>query len=307
MLHIHNGDSVASTARRANIPGRHLPFRESLIAGPIPTSAAPHEWIEQRARFLSETYEQNLLRVRNDLLDQEKAIDEARHEDEVILWFEHDLYCLIHFIYLLGRLAKNKHLTMVWSPLPLGAADEAELVNLFNSRAAVPPMMIRIAAEAWGAYTADDATALNRFLNPNSEFAFLADGFQLHGSRFPSVRNGLGEVEKRALEGIAGGALDFMALFTRFDQSPPRYGFGDGEFLRHLRRLATSAIPMITITEAEGTTPPKLLCALTPMGQSVLDGKADFIELNNAGFWLGGAYLTREKMWRWDGSTVVRA
>ena len=35
--------------------------------------------------------------------------------------------------------------------------------------------------------------------------------------------------------------------------------------------------------------------------------KADFIELNNAGFWLGGAYLTREKMWRWDGSSVLRA
>jgi len=57
---------------------------------------------------------------------------------------------------------------------------------------------------------------------------------------------------------------------------------------------------MITITEAGGETPPKALFAITPAGQTVLDAKADFIDLNNAGFWLGGAHLTRERMWRWD-------
>ena len=116
-----------------------------------------------------------------------------------------------------------------------------------------------------------------------------------------SLRNGLGEVEQRALDGIEAGATDFATLFLRFDQSPPRFGFGDGEFLRHLRRLATCAVPMITITEAENETPPKALFALTPAGKNVLDGKVDFIELNNAGFWLGGAHLTRARLWRWDG------
>jgi NAD(P)-dependent dehydrogenase (short-subunit alcohol dehydrogenase family) len=100
--------------------------------------------------------------------------------------------------------------------------------------------------------------------------------------------------------GIAAGATDFLALFTRFDQDPPRYGFGDGEFLRHLRRLASCAVPMITITEVEGENPPKALFALTQPGKNVLEGKADFIDLNNAGFWLGGAHLTREHLWRWD-------
>ena len=57
---------------------------------------------------------------------------------------------------------------------------------------------------------------------------------------------------------------------------------------------------MITITQVEGENPPKALFALTPAGQSVLEGKADFIDLNNADFWLGGAHLTRERMWRWD-------
>src|SRR5438067_5613068 len=263
MLHIHNGDSVATTARRANLPGRHLPFRESLIAGPVAAALPAHDWIESRARFLAESYDENLLRVRNDLLNQEKTLDAARHEDEVILWFEHDLFCLIHFIYLLRRLTKSRHLTMIWSPSPLGAADESELLDFYNSRGAVPQPMLRAAAEAWGAYTSADAMVLNQFLGSSAgEFAFLNDGFRLHASRFPSVRNGLGEVEKRALEGIAAGAHDFVALFTRFDQSPPRFGFGDGEFLRHLRRMATCAVPMITITESEEK-PARTLLALT--------------------------------------------
>jgi len=300
VLHIHNGDFTAMTARRANIPGRHVAFRETFITGPVRAGLTAHEWIEERARFISENYDQNALKTRTELLEQELMLDQARHEDEVVLWFEHDLFCLINFLYILGRLAKARHLSIIWCPDPLGAMDADDLFKVFNSRGAAQPAMLRTAATAWDAYTSDDATALNRFVADTTDFAFLREGFLLHASRFPSRRNGLGEVEKRAMEGIAAGATDFLALFTRFDQAPPRFGFGDGEFHRHLQKLASCAIPMITIAEVAGQTPPKALFALTPAGQNVLDGKADFIELNNAGFWLGGAHLTRERMWRWD-------
>ena len=301
MIHIHNGDVTAALARRANIPGRHVPFRESLVAGPVPRDLSAHDWIEQRARFLAENYDHILLRVRTELVDQELMLDQARHEDEVVLWFEHDLFCLINFLYLLSRLAKSRRLSMVWCAAPLGTSAEEEMSNFYNSRTAVPPAMMRVAADAWSAYIADDPTSINRFLPRDAaDFPFLRDGFMLHASRFPSTRNGLGEVERRAMEGIAAGATDFMMLFSRFDQNPPRFGLGDGEFLRHLRRLATCAVPMITISEVEAETPPKALFALTPAGQDVLDGKVDFIDLNNAGFWLGGVYLTRDRIWRWD-------
>lgn len=301
MLHIHNGDHVAMLARRAGIAGRHVPFRETLITGPVRPRLPPHEWIEERARFITENYDQNPLRVRTELLEQERMLDDARREDEVVLWFEHDLFCLTSFLYLLSRLAKARHLSIIWSPQPLGTTEETELRRVFESRSAVLPSMMRSGANAWEAFTSSDATALNRFLlEPSADFPFLRDGFRLHASRFPSVRDGLGEVERRAMQEIAGGAVDFGTLFARFDENPPRFGFGDSEFLRHLRRLATCVVPMITIAEAEGETPPKALFTITPAGQTVLDGKVDYIELNNAGFWLGGAHLTRERLWRWD-------
>ena len=301
MLHLHNGDIVNVLARRAGIPGRHIPFRETLITGPVRPNLAMQEWIEERARFLSEHYTENLLRTRNELLEQEQLLDRARDEEEVVLWFEHDLFCLVNLIYLLTRLSKCRRLSIIWCSTPLGTMEDEEVSKQYHSRYAVAPAMLNAAALAWRAYTSDDATQLNKMLDADFvDFPFLRDGFLLHASRFPSTRNGLGEVEQRAMAGIDAGATDFVTLFTRFDQSPPRFGFGDGEFLRHLRRLASCAVPMITITEAEGETPPKALFALTPAGKNVLEGKVDFIELNNAGFWLGGAHLTREKLWRWD-------
>jgi hypothetical protein len=301
MLHLHNGDIVTAAARRAGVPGRHIPYREALISGPVRAHLALPEWIEDRARFLSDQYGENLLRVRNELLEQEQLLDRAREEEEVVLWFEHDLFCLVNLLYLLTRLSKCRRLSLIWCSKALGTMDDEEIFQQYHSRYAVAPAMMSAATLAWRCYTAEDASELNRMLDADFvDFPFLRDGFLLHASRFPSTRNGLGEVEQRALSGIEAGATDFVTLFTRFDQSPPRFGFGDGEFLRHLRRMASCAVPMLTITEAEGETPPKALFALTPAGKNVLDGQVDYIELNNAGFWLGGAHLTRERLWRWD-------
>src|SRR5262249_1552681 len=152
VLHIHNGDSTAMTARRAKIPGLHVPFIETLITGPVRAGLTAHEWIEGRARVLSEDYDRKLLRTPTHLPRQELMLDQARHEDEVVLWFEHDLFCLINFLYLLGRLGKARHLSVVWCPDPLGAMDEEELFKVFSSRSAVQPSMLRVAATAWDAY-----------------------------------------------------------------------------------------------------------------------------------------------------------
>jgi hypothetical protein len=301
MIHFHNGDVAASLARRAGVPGRHVPFRESLVGGPVQPKLPRHDWIEARAGFLAREHGENLLRVRNGLLEQELMLDKAREEEEVVLWFEHDLFCLVHLLYLLSRLSKSRRITLIWCSQPLGTQTEEELFNLFQSRAAVLPAMATAASLAWRAYTSDDPTALNRFLNADvADFPFLRDGLLLHASRFPSTRNGLGEVERRAVEGIEAGLTDFLSLFTRFDQDPPRFGFGDGGFLGHLKHLASAAVPVITITGEEKANPPKALFALTPAGRNVMEGKVDFIEINNADFWLGGAHLTRERMWRWN-------
>ncbi|HVR38831.1 MAG TPA: DUF1835 domain-containing protein [Thermoanaerobaculia bacterium] len=298
MIHLHNGDITAALAKRAGIAGEHVAFRETLVAGPVPYDLSSHEAIEARAQFLSTDYDQNLLRARNALLEQEQTILRAATHDEVVLWFEHDLFCFVNFVYLLQRLG-GARVTAVWVEEPIGHKNEAEVPLLFESRAAVTPSMLAHARDVWRAYTSENPTSLNPLLEHDPyEFPFLRDALLLHASRFPSIRNGLGTVEHRLLDLIAGGVADFVALFARFEPKL-RYGFGDTEVLRLLRVMAWCAVPLITITESTESAK-KILLAITPAGNKVLTGELDATAANDPDTWLGGAHLTKETLWRWD-------
>jgi len=295
MIQIYNGDSTLMTAKRSGIPGEHLAFREALIVGPV----APKPDLETRARFLSEAYGGNLLKTRTDLLEQERALTDAAKHAEIVLWFEHDLYCLVHFAYLLQRFSR-RNLSVVWCPTPLGTKDEAELAKLYESRAAVTPLLTKAAAAAWRAYTSPDPTSLNAVIASWSDVPFFREGIALHASRFPSLRNGVGTVGNRILTLVEKGAADFATLFFRFDDDPPRLGFGDAELLRELRAMARATVPLITLTEAREGGPPKALIALTPAAANVISGSVDYLALVVPDEWLGGAHLTGESIWRWD-------
>ncbi|MEA2463968.1 MAG: hypothetical protein QOJ98_1715 [Acidobacteriota bacterium] len=299
MIHIHNGDVIAAAAKRADIAGEHIAFRESLVTGPV---VLGDDWIETRARAIADAHGQDLLRVRTDLLEQEQTLDDAR--GEIVLWFEHDLYCLIHLIYLLQRFGRDASLSLVWCPFPLSENEDHGLQMLFESREAVTPELISLAQRVWSAYTSPDPTALNEWLRrDSSDLPFLREGIALHASRFPSDTNGLGAIEQRALTHIANGFTDFATLFDHLNAEVPRFGFGDTEVFRTLKALARRPTPLLTLTGDL----PKVLCTITPAGESVLRGEIDDMAINDPDLWLGGAHLTRETQWRWTGTNLSAA
>jgi len=69
MLHIHNGDSSAGTLKMVDVIGEHLPFRESLMAGPTPQGLTPADWRSVRARFLAADDETDEEKLRKDLAE----------------------------------------------------------------------------------------------------------------------------------------------------------------------------------------------------------------------------------------------
>jgi hypothetical protein len=301
MIHIHNGDIVTVLAQRAGIPGEHMAFRESLISGPI---IPGDDWIETRARSLAKGPEE-LLRTRTSLLEQELALDAAPSKGEIVLWFEHDLFCLLHLIYLLQRFGDAK-MTLVWCPDPLGENDERGLHLLFESRTAVTPSMSKIAREVWRAYIAGDPTELMQWAERDTrDFPFLREGLLLHASRFPSTINGLDSIDNRALTQIASGVSDFTTLFNAMAPDMPRFGFGDSQLFEQLQAMAGGAVPLITLNGE----PPKATFAMTPAGENVLSGAVDNLSVNDPDRWLGGVHLTKENLWRYDdrAGTLVRS
>lgn len=299
MIHIHNGDLAAALAQRSHIPGEHVPFRESLVTGPI---VPGRDWIETRTRAISEAHGIDALRVRTDLVEQELALDNARTKGEIVLWFEHDLFCLVHLVYLLQRFA-DARVSLVWPAKPLTEHDERELHLLFESRAEVTPSMKSIAARVWQAYASPDPSALNEWLERDTpDFPFLRDGLTLHASRFPSTANGLGAIEQRALAHIANGFTDFATIFDHINSEVPRFGFGDSEVVRLLRAISWCAVPLLTMSGD----PPKAICTITPAGENVVRGEVDNLAVNDPDQWFGGTHLTRENVWRFDGTRLSR-
>lgn len=322
MLHIHNGDSSADIAKLSTLPGEHFAFREALIEGPTPSGLDPAEWLRVRADHLGEGYGENAEQIKRDLADQERKLSTVAEHEEIILWFEHDLFCQLHLVYLLDWFVKNKLEKRKFSLIcirefpgkkgfrGLGELNPDELASLFPARQPVNQQLFDLATSAWKAYSSSDPTEIQSLLQTDtSTLPFLAAALTAHLKRFPSSRNGLGRVEQTSLELISGGANDFASLFSLFIEKEPIYGLGDSQLWLALLRMSQVQQPLVEITAGGATAGEKpefytSAFAITDIGRSVLNGAADFVALNGIDLWLGGVHLASDsKVWRWNQRT----
>ena len=162
MLHIHNGDSTAETAKKSNIPGEHLAWREAMVCGPTPTGLSAEEFLQLRANHLSEAYGVSLEQCERDLRAQAEGLARFLDHEEVVLWFEHDLFCQVHLIYLLNwfaqhELGRTKLSLICVGEFPgigrfrgLGQLSAAQLTTLFPQREKASPAQLHLGAKRGG-------------------------------------------------------------------------------------------------------------------------------------------------------------
>lgn len=330
MLHIHNGDCSANTAKQSSVQGEHFAWREELIEGPTPAGLEGAEWRKVRAQHLSESYGLDLDQCERRLFDQEKKLASFQEHEEVVFWFEHDLFCQLHLLYLLNwfsqrDLGKTRLSLICVDQFPgkqnfrgLGELNTEQLASLFTGRTDVSGDELKIATLGWQAYRSSDPTDIEKFLQTDtSSLPFLETSLLAHLMKFPSTKNGLGKIENRGLELIHGGVKSFIDLFPRFGDAEPVYGLGDAQFWLALQRITLAKQPllklenggsasqeMISEYEGEGLSADRVLKTkfeLTELGNSVLRGEADFVTLNGIDLWLGGTHLhDRTNVWRWD-------
>ncbi len=320
MLHIHNGDSAAETAKRSEVPGEHLAWREALVCGPAPGGLSAEEFREVRARHLAEAYAVDLEKCRTELREQEEAVAGFSDHDEVVLWFEQDLFCEIQLIYLLDWFANRElgdtKLSLIciaeFPGLPsfrgLGELNEAQLASLFPERQRVSAAQLELGSKAWTAYSSSNPKDIESLLESDlSSLPFLKDAFSKHLRRFPSTENGLGRIGNVSLNLITKGFANFRSLFPAFIRSEPEYGFGDAQLYLELRRLSDASTPVLSLSGgvngASLDAAQMLLSSfdITAHGKAVLAGDQDFVVSNGIDQWLGGVHLKgSEAEWRWD-------
>jgi hypothetical protein len=320
VLHILNGDSTAGILKQSVVQGEMLSWHEALMAGPTPPNLSRDQWIDMREKHLSEAYALTHEDCKKDLSALYAGLQTFSQHDEVVLWFEHDLFCQINLIHVLDWFSKQNlgktKLSLICidrfsgreSFRGLGELTPTQLASLFDQRHEVSSDEKKFAAEAWAAYCSPTPQALVKFLEKDtSELPFLKAALSKHLARFPSVKNGLGNIENKTLELIAGGASEFQKLFPAFGKVEPIYGLGDAQFWNGLQRMIKVEHPLLTHRNRQDVqhTPNNALqlkasFALTEAGRAVLNGESDFIALNGIDQWLGGVRLRPENLWRWD-------
>lgn len=310
MLHVTNGDCAADGLRKAGLPGHVVVFADALHEGPAPI-VDEDEWYRRRADYHASRGHGSAGKIRADLAAADTAIDRARAEGEIVLWFEHDLFDQLLLIRLLDRLSGwpvgQPPITLICPDRYLGRLTGDALAALFPVRQPIGPGQFQLARTAWAAFRSDDPTAIQRLLDQDTTpLPFLAGALRRHLEEFPSTREGLSRTERDILELLCRGPRSPRQLFPAQQALEERIFMGDSTFKWLLEEL--SAIdPRAIALRAErddSAQLPRGVASITAFGRDLLDARADRVAACGIDRWLGGVHLEgRGPMWRWDSAT----
>ncbi|MFQ5572471.1 MAG: DUF1835 domain-containing protein [Rhodothermales bacterium] len=315
MLHITQGDATVDLLRQAGMQGPILPWRDILHEGPVPAGSNLEALQDIRARFLSTLGWGTVEELMYSFTLRDRVLRRFPTHDEVLLWFEHDLYDQLHIAQILDWFARQDlgqtRLTMICidsfpGVIPfrgLGDLTPRQIGSLFEKRQPITQEQLALAVAVWAAFRSPDPTKIEDLLSTDMTFLpFMATALRRHLQQFPSTFNGLGRTEHKALTAVAAGINEPVALFRAHLEQEEHPFLGDWTFWTYLKRLADGPHPLLRIDGPSGLDHfVESTITLTGDGRDVLSGTQDCVHLNGIDRWLGGVHLKGiESPWRWD-------
>jgi hypothetical protein len=323
MLHITNGAAAGGTLRRAGLGGEVSDNADILHEGPVPAGLSDERLREIRARFMAErgycSYEHAIDYSKS----WDSALEHASEHDEVVLWFEHDLFDQLNLIRVLDWFYRHPvpALSMICidrfpgvEPFHgLGQLDAEQLASLFPFRHAVTRGELQLGTRAWRAFRSSNPDDLVALVNDDtSVLPFLGGALTRFLEEFPSVDNGLTRTERQALTVAVSTPSTVGELFRAMYPLEERIFMGDSTFYAYMRDLARGERPLVRLGPerqselAELEALRSLTVFVTSTGEDVLEGRNDRVRLNGLDLWRGGAHLTPATLWRWNGEKLIR-
>lgn len=314
-LNITNGDSAAGTLGDAGIDGKIISWRDVLHEGPVDSSLSLEELSKQRARFIAEQGWGEFAHVSGDFAERDHAIRHLDYFDEVVLWFEDDLYDQLQLIQLLdffaAGAARGKKLSLVVVDGYIPPLSARQIAFLDARRPAVTGQQLELGARAWRAFGSPDPTAVVNLLNEStSALPYLARALTRQLEEFPSADNGLSRSEREALTAIEGGHSTPVRAFLEVARQQESIFLGDIVFYSYLQRLSGKKNALVTWKDGRPVVAPDSRRArefvdgelkVTPLGREVLAGNRDWQSINTRTRWLGGVEIAAgANGWRWD-------
>lgn len=296
-LHITNGDSVVYAWRKGGLVGTQLPWRDVLHDGPVPAGLALPDLSALRAQYLGVAGYGNAIKLAHDFQKRDATLARCGEYDEILLWFEHDLYDQLQLLQILDYLGGHRlplgRVQLIQNDDFLGLLAAPELLALQAKRRPVLVETFRAAAEIWAAY---------RDPSPESLFAIrgkapvqmrhLRSALERLFQEYPATQSGLSRTQRHILETVAEGAHAKDDIFRLAQLREEAAFLGDAPFYKQFGNLCDPDAPLLQEIENG--------FRVTSLGRRVLAGEKDWLATHRCDRWIGGVHLAGERIWRWD-------
>ncbi len=292
IVHVCNGDSTAGSLELAELPGEIVVWADALDQGPLlPVGDAEH--YAARAAFWAERGQPS---TSERLAQYDRDFDAAASADELVLWFEHDLFDQLALCRLLARLSRrgmpatlsivsiDRH-PEIATFIGLGQLEPEQLAALWPRRTPLSRDAIDEAITAWIAVTSADPRALPYLTRRIKAMPFLAGALERQLEELPDATSGMTRTERQLLAAIARSEAELVPALQAID---PRYPITDVVLAATQQALARCGF-----VDGSGQ--------VTPLGRQALSGAIDRVHECGIDDWRGAVRLAgRGPVWRWD-------
>lgn len=290
LLHITNGDSFTERLSTLKLKGDVITWREMLCEGKTLTNVGSESFWKARFEFLNKNYKVTKSSFIEKTLKEYRSLCNHKQQDQIVLWFEYDLFCQVNMLAVLSWLKANRkyaEISLVCSGkedatdklYSLNELDNEQLLKLYETRKVLKQDDIEYADYVWQLYCSDNPIRLENLTDyKNYQFDYLSEAITSHLHRFPSVKNGLNAMENNILQlSINQKPTSKKELLKTVLNNQGSLGFGDSQYERAISRLK----PLFTSFNP---------VRLTKKGKEILNSKTSYYScIQDNDVYLGGA------------------
>ena len=306
LLHITNGDSFTERLNTLKIKGDVITWREMLCEGKTLTNVGSESFWKTRFEFLNKNYKVTKSSFIEKTLKEYRSLCNHKQQDQIVLWFEYDLFCQVNMLAVLSWLKANRkyaEISLVCSGkedktdklYALNELSDEQLLGLYKNKTVLSQNDVEYADYVWQLYCSDNPIRLENLRDFDEfQFEYLSAAMKAHLHRFPTIKNGLNALENRVLNlSVAQKPKSRQELLGTILKNQGNYGFGDTQY----DRILTTLKPLYS-----SFNPVKL----TRKGKEILEGKTSYYSIirdNDA--YLGGA-LKYNYLYNSDSNRILK-
>ena len=112
VLHITNGDSFTQRLKGLAIKGDIITWREMLCEGKTLSNVGSEPFWKTRFEFFSKNYRVSKSWFVEKTLKEYRSLCNHKAQDQIVLWFEFDLFCQINMLAVLSWLKQHRRRTL---------------------------------------------------------------------------------------------------------------------------------------------------------------------------------------------------